>query len=128
MAAQLMATKRPLPAPARLVDGARVDLLADAGLADDQQLALGGGQAAQPIAGHRQRGRGGRHRPERRDQLGLDRLELDRRHHPEDGDVVAEKDERAVAQPDPPLAAQVVDEGAVLAAEVLEVEAARRRA
>ncbi len=122
-----MATKRPLR-PLACVHGARVDLLADAGLADDQQLALGGRQPAQPIAGHRQRRRGGRHRPERRHQLGLDRLELDLRHHPEDGHVVAEEEQRAVAQAHLPLDALVVDPGAVLAAEIFEVVAAGDRA
>src|SRR6478735_2430688 len=59
----------PALALARVVDGARVDLLAHPRLTDDEQ--------------------------------------------------------RAVAQPRPPLGAQVVDEGAVLATEVLEIEPAR---
>jgi hypothetical protein len=110
---------------ARLVHRARVDLLADAGLADDEQLALRRGQPAQTVARHRQRRRRGRHRSQRRDQLGLDRLELDLGHHPEHADVIADEHQRAVAQPLPALRAQVVDERAVLAAEILQVVAAR---
>ncbi len=111
----------PSIAAAGRVHSARIDLLADAGLADNQHLALGRREPPQAIAGDRQRGRRGRHGAERRHQLGLDGLELDGRHHPEDGHVIADEHQRAVAQLHLALHARVVDPGAVLAAQVLEI-------
>jgi hypothetical protein len=110
-------------APARQMYGARVDLLAGAGLAQDQELAVRRGQAPQAIAGQRQRRAHRCHRSQRIGELVLDRLDLDRRRQSEDRDVVADEDQRAVVQRDALLDADVVDPGAVLAAEIDELVA-----
>ncbi len=109
---------------AGFMHGARVHLLTRAGLACQQHLAVGFGQLAQLGADRREHGIGRRHGAKRVLELRLDRRQLRRRDQAEHHDVAAQEDQRAVAQRGLGLRDDTVDDGAVGAAEIGQLEAA----
>ena len=116
------------PSSAAGVDRAGVHFLADPGFTQNQQLAIGPGQPAQTVARDRQRRRRSGHRPKRRNQLRLDGLQLQGGDHAKQTNLVSEEDQRAIAQADAALDPDVVEERAVLAAQIGELEPPRRDA
>ena len=113
--------ERPAPA-ARAVDRVRVDLLARAGLAGEQELLPRLGQLADPLAHAREGGVHRRDRPERAGHLLLDRRQLRDRRHPEHHHVAAHEDDRAVAQLQRRIDRLAVHHRAVGAGEIGDLE------
>ncbi len=109
-------------APRQVVDGARVNFLSHAGLADQQDLGARLGEPPQPRVGRRQQRRQRRNRRQRFVRVLVDRLQLRRGVEAEHQHVRPQEQHRAVAQRRRARDALAVDEGAVGAAQVLDDE------